>query len=72
MKSCNGFCDRFSVAIKTKERRYSNGKKYCSTCGAWFDFPASTVRCPCCSNLLRTKARTQRNKKNLTVENFVK
>ena len=51
---CRSMCNRY---LKTVSQRmiYTSDKKHCTVCAMWV--PSDTLRCPCCSHILRTKKR---------------
>ncbi len=55
---CKGFCDDFKGEKIPNGSKYGYGQKRCSLCGIFMTVDG--VRCPCCSSLLRTKARSKR------------
>lgn len=56
---CNGSCFWNQVKGIKNGLKYKLGFKRCTFCGVFFDVKGH--RCPCCSSMLRTKARTGNN-----------
>ena len=52
--ACSSYCDRFRETV-SQRMRYTSDRKYCMPCAVWV--PSESLRCPCCSTILRTKKR---------------
>lgn len=59
--SCKGNCIGLKHDIQNR-KRYENGDKYCPRCLIWVK--TEFIRCECCNEILRTRARNTRNKQN--------
>ena len=55
-RSCRGVCCQFEGKSVRNGLRYSLGQKRCTFCGLFMD--TESIRCPCCSAILRTKSRS--------------
>ena len=55
---CKGFCDDFRGEKIPNGSKYEYGQKRCTFCGIFMT--VDSCRCPCCSSILRTKARSKR------------
>jgi len=53
--SCKGICIQFKGEKAPNGVKYSLGHKRCSYCQLFMQ--TNTIRCPCCSTILRTKPR---------------
>lgn len=55
-RSCRGICYQFEGQKVRNGLRYPLGQKRCTFCGLFMD--VDSLRCPCCSAVLRTKSRS--------------
>lgn len=55
---CKGICEEFKGKKVPNGTRYEIGQKRCSMCSMYLTI--STLRCPCCGAILRTKSRTKK------------
>ena len=68
---CNNICQRsiyqpIDMRYKIGGKSYKDGWKYCSVCGRFLF--TTLIRCPCCSYILRTRARMTLTRKKRVLE----
>ncbi len=62
---CKGICEEYKGKKVPNGSRYEIGQKRCSMCSVFLTI--SSVRCPCCGAILRTKSRTKKNQRSKVI-----
>ena len=63
---CNGSCKKFKAKSNSNEDgRYERGQKRCHKCEIFIQWEG--LWCPCCGYLLRTKPRSTKLKRRLSL-----
>lgn len=60
-RMCKGICHWYKSNSIQYKYKYQSGHKRCTYCEVFLD--TSENRCPCCSTLLRTRSRQNKNPK---------
>nr|WP_255430865.1 hypothetical protein [Candidatus Nitrosopumilus sp. SW] len=59
---CRGTCLQLKTNHITTSQKYEKGQKRCTLCAVFME--TINIRCPCCNAKLRTRARSNKKRKN--------